>query len=352
MKDKDEQIQEIIDTIINQRAPFIRAIMKGTLEQAYNRGFEAGCMKAQEQMMAGEQRMKGYKAFDKDFKCRGFQYEVGRTYEFDGEIILCKAGFHFCKNIVDCFKYYTGADTRFAEVDAEGFIIAADNDSKCVTNRITILSEISRDDAVKMSNTGNGNTGNRNTGNWNTGNWNTGNRNTGNWNTGNRNTGDGNTGNRNTGNWNTGDWNTGDGNTGDWNTNDFESGCFCTQGDGLRFFNKSSSMYREDWVNSRARYILGEMPDLIVEWISSDEMSEDEKIQNPSHETTGGYLKVTDKRDARQEWWGGLTDDNKQEVMSLPNFDADIFRECTGIDVMAQEQMMEESSNETDNTEL
>lgn len=55
MPTKDEQIQEIIDNLISQRAPFIRAIMKGTLEQAYNRGYEAGCMKAQEQMMEGQE---------------------------------------------------------------------------------------------------------------------------------------------------------------------------------------------------------------------------------------------------------------------------------------------------------
>jgi hypothetical protein len=60
--------------------------------------------------------MIGYKAFDSNLMCKGFQYEIGKTYEFDGDIELCSAGFHFCENITDCFYYYSGEGrhARFA----------------------------------------------------------------------------------------------------------------------------------------------------------------------------------------------------------------------------------------------
>ena len=50
--------------------------------------------------------MKAYKVFNSDWTCRGFQYKVGETYNFDGEIELCGRGFHACENVVDCFNYY------------------------------------------------------------------------------------------------------------------------------------------------------------------------------------------------------------------------------------------------------
>jgi hypothetical protein len=50
--------------------------------------------------------MKGYKGFDKDLKCRGFQYEVGKTYECKGGVVLCENGFHFCKDPKQIYGYY------------------------------------------------------------------------------------------------------------------------------------------------------------------------------------------------------------------------------------------------------
>lgn len=49
--------------------------------------------------------MRGYKAFNKDMTCKGFQYEIGHTYEFDGEPIPCKQGFHFCKSIAEFIRH-------------------------------------------------------------------------------------------------------------------------------------------------------------------------------------------------------------------------------------------------------
>jgi len=183
------------------------------------------------------------------------------------------------------------------------------------------------------SNTGNSNTGNSNTGNRNTGDWNTGNSNTGDWNTGNWNTGNRNTGDWNTGNSNTGDWNTGNSNTGDWNKSSFNTGCFNTEEQKILLFNKPSDMTYRDWYESDARWLLNQIPKDVVEWIWSDNMTDEEKEQHPEYKTTDGYLKVLDESECGQIWWGSLSDRQKNIIKAIPNFDAEIFFQCTGIRV-------------------
>lgn len=86
--------------------------------------------------------IKGYKMFNNDWTCKGFQYEVGKTYHYDGEISLCESGFHFCEKLEDCFKNYACIPwNRIAEIEAKGNIIRGDD--KCVTDIITIIKEIS-----------------------------------------------------------------------------------------------------------------------------------------------------------------------------------------------------------------
>ena len=82
---------------------------------------------------------RGYKAFEQDLTCRGFQYEVGKTYKIDGEIALCESGFHFCKKPTDCFQYYDRF-SRLCEVEADGLIIHGNGKSAC--SMITIIREI------------------------------------------------------------------------------------------------------------------------------------------------------------------------------------------------------------------
>ena len=60
--------------------------------------------------------MKAYKGFDKDLKCRGFQYEIGKEYE-EPKADLCACGFHACENPIDVFGYYHPADSRYCEVE-------------------------------------------------------------------------------------------------------------------------------------------------------------------------------------------------------------------------------------------
>ena len=183
-------------------------------------------------------------------------------------------------------------------------------------------------------NSGRCNSGNYNTGDYNTGDYNTGNRNTGDCNTGNRNTGDYNTGYRNSGNRNLGDYNTGDYNTGDYNKTNYSTGCFNTQEQTILMFNKPSVWTIGDWRNSKACIILNMMPKNRLKWVTSYNMNDEEKELHPNYKTTGGYLKEIEvTTEDKQNWWNDLSESDRKEVLSLPNFDKDIFKEITGIDV-------------------
>lgn len=71
-------------------------------------------------------------------------------------------------------------------------------------------------------------------------------------------------------------------------------------------------------------------------WIDENNMTDEEKRLHPEYSTTGGFLKYIKEESKRQEWWNNLSDEDKDAVMSLPNFDEKIFREITGIDVEQQ----------------
>ena len=270
--------------------------------------------------------IKGYKVFNPDWTCRGFKYEVGKTYKIDGGIEICKEGFHFCQKVSDCFNYYSfDCKNKVAEIEATGIVETEEN--KSVTNEIKIVREMSWQEVLALVNTGNCNTGNRNTGDCNTGDWNTGDWNTGTWNTGACNTG-----NWNTGDWNTGTWNTGACNTGNWNLSDNNTGFFMTAKPVIYMFNKPT-----EYTDPKDIRALPGMEILLRGfeggyWISSDKMTDEEKEQHPEHETTGGYLKVVDFKTACKMMWEKFSKEEKQVVKELPNFDHDIFMKITGID--------------------
>jgi len=177
------------------------------------------------------------------------------------------------------------------------------------------------------------NTGDRNTGYFNTGDWNTGNWNTGHCNTGDHNTGDWNTGYRNTGYRNTGSWNTGSHNTGYFNTDTPKT---------IRVFGKEC--IKEDWDKA-------EKPDFIyfdlTEFIEESEMTDIEKKEHPEYKTIGGYLKVYEYKEAFKKSWDNATDEDRQLIFNLPNFDAEIFKEISGIDV--NEKVKELTVSEIEN---
>ena len=305
--------------------------------------------------------MKGYKVFNSDWTCRGFQFEVGKVFEEDVTPVCCDKGFHFCTKASDCFSYYKfDPNNKVAEVEALGEIDSNDEDSKCCTNKIKIVREINWQEVLELvnlgkactglcnsgnrnsgnRNSGNRNSGDRNSGDRNSGNRNSGNRNSGNRNSGNRNSGDCNSGNRNSGDCNSGDCNSGNRNSGDWNSGDwnktcFSNGCFNTESPKIYLFNKPSNWNYSDWLNSDARYILMNCPSNVLSWIWEDDMTDEEKEQHPEYLATGGFLKHIEEETGRQMWWDGLSDVQKDSVMQLPNFDKDIFKEITGISIEA-----------------
>lgn len=303
--------------------------------------------------------MKGYKAFNKDLTCRGFQYEIGKEYEMEGTPEICERGFHFCKSLSDCYRFYGRFEsTRICEIQASGTIIKDVHGFKYVTNKIKIVREI-KDPKTKsntsksnvgycnsgISNTGDCNSGIRNEGDFNSGDYNSGNCNVGDYNSGSFNTGSRNEGSHNTGccnkgNFNTGDHNSGSCNTGDqnsgacncgdhnsgsyntgnrnsgacncgnfntgnYNSGDFNDGCYNTgvfntdTNPKIKMFDKESNWTQTDWVCSDAHRILCQYPSCV-----------DSSVH------------------IRQEWWDKLPECDKHTVMSLPNFDADKFIKC------------------------
>ena len=244
--------------------------------------------------------MKGYKVFNKDWTCRGFQYEVGKTYEMKEDPVCCEIGFHFCGKLINCFGYYYfDSENKVAEIEALGAIDDDGYEEKYCTNKIKIVRELSWHEVLDLVNTGKDNTGRKNTGNYNTGNYNTGNK-----------------------------------NTGDWNSTDFSTGCFNTKEEKIRLFNKRSKWTYRDWKCSSARDLMYDCPHTKTVWINEKYMTDSEKEENSTWKRTGGYLKTIEVTDEdKQKWWDNLDDEDQEEIKSLPNFDKEIFKEITGIEV-------------------
>lgn len=286
-----------------------------------------------------------YKAFNSDWTCRDFQYEVGKSYTHEGEIILCTKGFHCCKKLRDCFNYYKfdPTVTRIAEVRIWGSVIKDNSfsDSKLVANHIEIVEELdweymlsvcnSGEDNTGLANSGCNNSGKGNTAVGNAGSFNSGSLNWGRFNSGHNNTGNYNSGDHNSGNLNVGSYNSGDRNIGWWNSGSGNSGYFNTQDKlSYSFFNKRTAV-----VKTSIRF-----PEFLkfqlTKWIYSENMTDKEKKENPGYEITGGYLKKRDYKEALREsflrykystsWPSELA-----RLKSLPNFDPEIFYEISGI---------------------
>ena len=280
------------------------------------------------------------KGFDKDLRCRGMQFEVGKEYSTgvaDADISLCtNTVFHFCDSLKKDHTYYSvipKENNRFCEIEVLGALVS--DDTKCGSNRIRIVREILGDELNIMRGLTSGNAGIFNSGDWNSGDWNSGDCNSGNCNSGNRNSGNRNGGDWNSGDCNSGNHNSGNCNSGDWNSCNHSSGCFNVKSNKIYFFDKPSNWTYQDWSSSVAKRTMDCVPSNLV-WVKFAQMTDEEKESYPAAKATGGYLrKIPDDELAviRNEWWARLSPDEKDEILNLPNFDAEIFKEITMIDV-------------------
>ena len=234
----------------------------------------------------------GFKVFRPDWTCdpTGYnpkQYTCPGKFEEEGELDVCGHGMHFCQTAADCFNYYSfNSENKVAEVIAYGEV-RTEGDKSC-TDKLEIVREIPWDEVLRIVNLGKNCTG---------------------------------------------CWNTGDCNTGDWNKSSFNTGCFNTEEQKIMLFNKPSNMTYSEWLDSDARYLLNQIPKDVVEWVYEEDMTDEEKAAHPTYETTGGYLKVLDESECGQLWWGSLSDRRKEIIKAIPNFDAEIFFQCTGVRV-------------------
>ena len=97
-----------------------------------------------------EKKIIAYKGFDKNLKCRDFQYEVGKEYEMDGDIKCCERGFHACESPLEVFDYYDMLNSRFAEVEHSGEIDKEENTTKVCSSKIKVKAELKLADIINL----------------------------------------------------------------------------------------------------------------------------------------------------------------------------------------------------------
>ena len=97
-----------------------------------------------------ENKIISYKGFDENMQCRGFQYEVGKEYEMDGDIKCCERGFHACKSPMEVWDYYDMLNSRYAEVEQSGKIDEEEKSTKICSSRIKIKAELKFADIINI----------------------------------------------------------------------------------------------------------------------------------------------------------------------------------------------------------
>ena len=300
--------------------------------------------------------MIGYKATDMNGCCRGFKFEVGKTYTKDTpkeELECCTDKvFHFCRELfaIEKESEYKLSESRIFEVIAGDFVEEGD---KYGTNSITILREIKGEEKLKLinrncgnrnsgyMNSGDRNCGNRNSGDRNCGNRNSGSRNSGSLNSGFCNRGDYNSGHLNRGDYNSGDYNSGDCNSGSYNSGDYNSGSLNSGSRNSGFFNSDEPNVRMFNKQTNLKYDEIKIPDWcyfdLTVWVSHDTATEEEKKEHKNEmETCGGFLKNLKYKEAWRLAWNKASKEEHEELFDLPNWDNEVFKEITGIDAEAE----------------
>ena len=223
--------------------------------------------------------MIGYKATDMNGYCRGFKFEVGKTYTKDTpkeELECCTDKvFHFCRELfaIEKESNYKLSESRLFEVIAGECVRSGD---KYGTNSLTILREIEGEEKKSLINSGNCNSG-------------------------------------------------------DWNSGDRNSGFFNSDEPNVRMFNKETNLKSTDVTIPSWCYF-----DLTV-WVSHDTATEEEKEDHKIEiETSGGFLKTLKYKEAFRLAWDKADKEEHKKLLELPNWNNEIFKEISGIDAEAE----------------
>ena len=224
--------------------------------------------------------MIGYKATDKYGCCRGFKFEVGKTYTKDTpkeELECCTDKvFHFCRELsaIEKESNYKLSESRLYEVFAGDYVRSGD---KYGTNSLTILREIEEEEKLELINSGYRNSGSYNSGSYNSGSWN--------------------------------------------------SGFFNSDEPNIRMFNKDTNLKRGD-INIPLWCYFS-----LTIWVSHDTATEEEKEKHKREiETCGGYLKTLEYKEAWKLAWSKASKEEHKQLLKLPNWNNKVFIEITGID--------------------
>ena len=246
------------------------------------------------------------KGFDKDLKCRGYQFEIGKDYKIDlpegykltTNDLCSNKVFHFCDGLSKVHSHYScdNETNRYCIIEVLGQM--CDDGDKCGSNHIRIVREIMGEELAIAKGLTGGNTGL--------------------FNSGYRNSGD-----RNSGDLNSGDLNSGDRNSGVFNKTNGSNGVFCNIEPKICIFNIPTDWTLKEFYMSKyySAIISSDFP--LTEW---------KPKETPGENGVDGELVVNTYEDACRRWWDGMTNSNKEVIKSIPNFNIDVFCDITGID--------------------
>lgn len=288
--------------------------------------------------------IEGYKVFNSDWTCRDKQYSCPGYFEEDVAPEVCIKGMHFFTNIEFYFRFFPlKKDVHIAKVIAVGDIDEGWF-TNCCTNKIFIIEEIPLKTImgklnpggganIGYANIGEGNCGNNNIGDNNRGNNNIGINNCGNYNSGNSNEGYYNVGSFNMGYYNTGDHNIGCNNSGYCNIGDYNTGSYNEISYSTGFFNtKEQPIYMFNKPTKLSSFMIYELEGMeLVHQLMT--LYNIDFYYNKNAICSSYCRKLRNK-----VWHCGFTEKQREAVLSLPNFDAEIFREITGININMEVQ--------------
>lgn len=213
------------------------------------------------------------KGFDENLRCYGgMQFEVGETYDtrYTEDLELCSDKvFHFCETLQQVHSYYNVSNKQNRFCYVEALGDIVSDDDKCGSNKIKIVREIIGEELERLKGYENGNTGL---------------------------------------------FNSGDRNSGYWNSGNGSNGVFCTSAPTINMFNKPTGMTLEQFRCSKYWSALFSV-ELPLTYVENEE------------------LKTRSYKEACSIWWNDMSEENKEIIKDMPNFDEEIFEEITGVKI-------------------